>query len=76
MFIRPASAKVHKPKVNTYYNFRINLALLVELRGKDTEAYYENLLLDVYTEFLLLVKTFILSTREVKDVIEKRGNKR
>ena len=57
-------------------NFRINLALLAELRGKDTEAYYENLLLDVYTEFLLLAKTFILSTREVKDIIEKRGNKR
>jgi hypothetical protein len=57
-------------------NFRISLAPPAELRGKDTEAYYENLLLDVCTEFLPMAKTVILSTREIEDAIEKRGNKR
>ena len=56
--------------------FRINLAPPADLRGKIIEAYYKNLLLDVYTEFLPLAKTFILSTREIENVIEKRGNKR
>jgi hypothetical protein len=56
--------------------FRINLALLVELWGKDTKDYYEHLLLDVYTKFLPFAKTVIIFTREVKDAIEKRSNKR
>ena len=56
--------------------FRINLALLAELCGKDTKDYPEHLLLDVYTEFLPFPKTVIISTREVKHTIEKRSNKR
>ena len=64
------------PRSMPIATFRINLALLAELRGKITEAYHENLLLDVCTEFLPLAKTFILSTREIEDVMEKRGNKR
>ena len=56
--------------------FRIVLAPPAELRGKITEAYHENLLLDVCTEFLPLAKTFILSTREIEHAMEKRGNKR
>ena len=67
-FINPRSILITK--------FRINLALPIELRGKITEAYHENLLLDVYTKFLLIAKTFTLSTREIKDIIERRSNKR
>ena len=57
-------------------DLRINLAPPAELRGKYTEAYHENLLLDVCTEFLPFAKTFTLSTREIEDAMEKRGNKR
>ena len=64
------------PRSMPITKFRINLAPPAELRGKITEAYHENLLLDVCTEFLPLAKTFTLSTREIEDAMEKRGNKR
>ena len=57
-------------------NFRINLAPPAEVRGRDTEDYHENLLLDVCTEFLPFAKTFVLSTCEIEDAMEKGGNKR
>jgi hypothetical protein len=68
--------KFSNPRSMPITNFRISLAPPAELRGKDTEAYHENLLLDVCTEFLPMAKTFILSTREIEDAMEKRGNKR
>ena len=57
-------------------DLRINLAPPAELRGKDTDTYHENLLLDVCTEFLPFAKTLTLSTREIEDAMEKRANKR
>ena len=64
------------PRSMPITDFRINLAPPAELRGKDTEAYHENLLLDVCTEFLPMAKTFTLSTCEIEDAMDKRGNKR
>ena len=42
-------------------DLRIDLAPLAELRGKDTEAYPKNLLVDVCTEFLPFAKTSLLT---------------
>ena len=68
--------KFTNPRSMAITEFRINLAPPAELRGKDTEDYHEHLLLDVCTEFLPLAKTVIVSTREVENAMEKRGNKR
>ena len=76
MFVRPARPKFTNLRSMPIPNFRINLALPAELRGKDTEACHKNLLLDVCTKFLPFAKTFTPSTREIKNATEKRGNKR